>query len=72
MLHGMEASDVLDLLSALDDHGMRALQRTGRWIGEHVVSTTGLTADGVVDCLLGEETRAHSDLDLVLARLNVD
>lgn len=37
-----------------------------------MVSTTGLTADGVVDCLLGEETRAPSDLDLVLARLDVD
>lgn len=52
----MEASDVLDLLDALDDQDVR-YWLDGGW---------------GVDCLLGEETRKHGDLDLVLARPDLD
>ncbi len=48
----MQADDVLSLLSALDELGVR-YWLDGGW---------------GVDCLLGEETRAHSDLDLVVDR----
>ena len=52
----MEASDVLELLKALEDQG------THYWV------------DGGwgVDCLLGEQTRLHNDLDLVLPRTQLD
>lgn len=48
----MQADDVLTLLSALDGLGV------GYW----------LDGGWGVDCLLGEQTRAHSDLDLVIHR----
>ena len=55
MLHGMEASDVLELLGVLDD------REVGYW----------LDGGWGVDCLLGEQTRPHSDLDLVVHRQDV-
>jgi lincosamide nucleotidyltransferase A/C/D/E len=56
MLLGMQADDVLTLLSALDELGVR-YWLDGGW---------------GVDCLLGEQTRPHSDLDLVIIREDVD
>ena len=52
----MNATDVLDLLDTLDGLGVR------HWV------------DGGwgVDCLLGEQTRPHSDLDLVVPRPDLD
>lgn len=52
----MEASDVLDVLSALDD------KRVHYW----------LDGGWGVDCLLGEQSREHSDLDLVLPRMELN
>lgn len=52
----VEASDVLDLLSALDN------QDVHYW----------LYGGWGVDCLLGEQSRAHSDLDLALPRIELD
>lgn len=52
----MHASDVLDLLRHLDDDGVHC------W----------LDGGWGVDCLLGEETRAHGDLDLALPRVELD
>lgn len=54
-LDGMEATDVLALLRALDGKGV-VYWLDGGW---------------GVDCLLGEQTRPHSDLDLVLHRKDV-
>ncbi len=51
----MDAHDVIDLLTALDDEGV-AYWLDGGW---------------GVDCLLGEQTRAHSDLDLVVPRADL-
>jgi lincosamide nucleotidyltransferase A/C/D/E len=51
----MNAADVLLLLSALDDESVH-YWLDGGW---------------GVDCLLGEETRKHSDLDFVVARHNL-
>jgi lincosamide nucleotidyltransferase A/C/D/E len=51
----MNAADVLDLLSVLDDRRVR-YWLDGGW---------------GVDCLLGEETREHSDLDFVVARADL-
>ena len=48
----MNGADVLSLLSALNDETVH------HW----------LDGGWGVDCLLGEETREHSDLDLVVAR----
>jgi lincosamide nucleotidyltransferase A/C/D/E len=45
----MDAARVLDLLSHLDDHGI-SVWLDGGW---------------AIDALLGEQTRAHDDLDLV-------
>ena len=56
MLVAVEASDVLELLGALDDPGIR-YWLDGGW---------------GVDCLLGEQTRSHSDLDLVVSRTDLD
>lgn len=56
MLLGMQTDDVLTLLSALDELGVH-YWLDGGW---------------GVDCLLGEQTRAHSDLDLVVHRQDVD
>lgn len=52
----MEANDVLDLLSALDEEDVH-YWLDGGW---------------GVDCLLGEQSRVHSDLDLVLPRGRLD
>ncbi len=52
----MQASDVVDLLDALDELGVR-YWLDGGW---------------GVDCLLGEQTRPHGDLDLVVPRDDVD
>lgn len=52
----MQAADVLPLLAALDDLG----------------TTYWLDGGWGVDCLLGEQTREHSDLDLVVHRADVD
>lgn len=52
----MESHDVLDLFDALDQQGV------GYW----------LDGGWGVDCLLGQQTRAHGDLDLVLRRADVD
>ena len=51
----MDVDDVVDLLAALDDPGV------GYW----------LDGGWGVDCLLGEQTRPHSDLDLVLPRADL-
>jgi lincosamide nucleotidyltransferase A/C/D/E len=56
MLLRMQAADVLTLLSALDELGVH-YWLDGGW---------------GVDCLLGEQTRPHSDLDLVTDRRDVD
>lgn len=56
ILPHVEATDVLDLLSALDD------QQLNYW----------LDGGWGVDCLLGEQTRPHSDLDLVVSRIELD
>lgn len=56
MLDGVEAVDVLDLLATLDD------ARIPYW----------LDGGWGVDCLLGEQSRPHSDLDLVLPRPDLD
>lgn len=56
MLAMMRADDVLMLLSVLDDLGVH-YWLDGGW---------------GVDCLLGEQTRQHSDLDLVVHRQDVD
>ena len=52
MLRGVEASDVIELLSALDDLDVH-YWLDGGW---------------GIDCLLGEQSRPHSDLDLVVPR----
>lgn len=52
----MEAADVLTLLDALDQQHVR-YWLDGGW---------------GVDCLLGEQTRPHSDLDLVIPRPELD
>jgi lincosamide nucleotidyltransferase A/C/D/E len=52
----VEATDVLDLLGALED------QHVGYW----------LDGGWGVDCLLGEQTRPHGDLDLVLPRRDLE
>lgn len=52
----MEAADACTLLHALDQRGV-AFWLDGGW---------------GVDCLLGEVTRQHSDLELVVARTDVD
>ena len=52
----MDSADVLDLLDAMDD------QRIRYW----------LDGGWGVDCLLGEQTRPHSDLDLVLPRSELE
>ena len=52
----MEAADVLDLLQALDELQI-ACWVDGGW---------------GVDCLVGRQTRPHGDLDLVLARTDVE
>jgi lincosamide nucleotidyltransferase A/C/D/E len=52
----MEADDVLAILTALDE------------IGAHY----WLDGGWGVDCLLGEQTRAHSDLDLVVHRPHLE
>jgi lincosamide nucleotidyltransferase A/C/D/E len=56
MLTTVEAVDVLAVLDLLDERGIYY------WV------------DGGwgVDCLLGEHTRAHDDLDLVVPRMQVD
>jgi lincosamide nucleotidyltransferase A/C/D/E len=51
----MQAADLLTLLSALDELGVN-YWLDGGW---------------GVDCLLGEQTRAHNDLDLVVHRQDV-
>lgn len=51
----MQAADVLDLVSALDEAGV-VCWLDGGW---------------GVDCLLGEQTREHGDLDLVVGRDDV-
>lgn len=56
MLAKMQANDVLTLLSALDGLGVH-YWLDGGW---------------GVDCLLGEETRPHSDLDVVVHRQDLD
>jgi lincosamide nucleotidyltransferase A/C/D/E len=56
MLHGMEASDVIDLLKELEDLDVH-YWLDGGW---------------GIDCLLGEQSRPHSDLDLVVPRPNLD
>lgn len=56
MLATMKASDVLALLTAFDDRGIR-YWLDGGW---------------GVDCLLREQTRPHGDLDLVLPRPELD
>ena len=56
MLDGMEAPDVVALLAELDQLDIH-YWLDGGW---------------GVDCLLGEQTRAHSDLDLVVPRPEVD
>lgn len=55
MLDAMQADDVLALLIALDGLGMH-YWLDGGW---------------GVDCLLGEQTRPHSDLDLVVLREDI-
>ena len=55
MLSRMESHDVLTLLSALDELGVH-YWLDGGW---------------GVDCLLGEQTRPHSDLDVVVYRNDV-
>lgn len=52
----MQATDVLTLLAALDDEGVH-YWLDGGW---------------GVDCLLGEQTRQHSDLDLVVHRSDLE
>lgn len=52
----MEASDVLDLLSALDDENVHC------W----------LDGGWGVDCLLGAQSRPHRDLDLVVPRTELE
>lgn len=52
----MQAADVLTLVSDLDELGV-ACWLDGGW---------------GVDCLLGEQTREHSDLDLVVDRSDLD
>ena len=56
MLPDVQVAEVLELLCCLDDHGVH-YWLDGGW---------------GVDCLLGEETRAHGDLDLALPRAEVD
>jgi len=56
MIPGMQADDALTLLSALDERGVH-YWLDGGW---------------GVDCLLGEQTRTHNDLDLVVHRQDVD
>lgn len=56
MLGHVEAADVLDLLDAFDDLAVH-YWLDGGW---------------GVDCLLGEQTRTHGDLDVVLPRSEVD
>ena len=56
MLSRVRADDVLTLLSTLDQLGVH-YWLDGGW---------------GVDCVLGEETREHSDLDLVVHRQDVD
>lgn len=52
----VEATHVLELLSALDR------QQLGYW----------LDGGWGVDCLLGEQTRPHGDLDLVVPRIDLE
>jgi lincosamide nucleotidyltransferase A/C/D/E len=56
ILPDMEPRDVLDLLDQLDDRGIH-YWLDGGW---------------GVDCLLGEESRPHGDLDLVVPRSDLD
>jgi lincosamide nucleotidyltransferase A/C/D/E len=56
MLVRVEEQDVLDLLDALEALGV------GYW----------LDGGWGVDCLLGEQTRTHGDLDLVVPRVDLD
>lgn len=56
MLLGMQADDVLPLLSSLDQLGVH-YWLDGGW---------------GVDCLLGEQTRRHGDLDLVVHRHDIE
>lgn len=56
ILRDVEAADVLKLLGALDE------QDVHYW----------LDGGWGVDCLLGEQSRSHDDLDLVVPRLELD